>query len=263
MLGMFRKSKSEEPTPERSSPGWFARLQAGLKKTGSRLEGLFGARRVDETLFADLEEALLAADAGIEASTFLIERLRERARKERIETAEELKQALRSLLEEVLQPLESEAVIGEARPFVIMIAGVNGAGKTTSIGKIASYLRAQGLGVLLAAGDTFRAAAREQLEAWGERNVFTVISQREGDSAAVIFDAITAARARGIDVVLADTAGRLHTQTHLMEELKKVKRVAAKADPAAPHAVWLVLDANTGQHGLAPFSAFADALRLT
>jgi fused signal recognition particle receptor len=248
---------------DESSPGWFDRLKAGLKKTGSQLEGLFTGRRIDEALFEELETALLSADAGVEATEHLIGALRERARTKRLENADDLKRELEELLVELLQPLEAAIDIGAQRPFVIMMAGVNGTGKTTSIGKLAKFLQGQELSVLLAAGDTFRAAAREQLTAWGERNAVPVISQAEGDSAAVIFDAIQAARARNIDVVLADTAGRLPTQLHLMEELKKVKRVAAKAEPTAPHEVWLVLDANTGQNALAQFKAFDDALGLT
>ena len=193
----------------------------------------------------------------------LIQRLRERARAARIENAEQLKTELKKLLIELLEPLQATLQLRAARPFVIMLAGVNGTGKTTTIGKLAHYLKSQGLMVLLAAGDTFRAAAREQLAAWGERNGVAVVSQQGGDSAAVIFDAVQAARSRSIDVVLADTAGRLPTQLHLMDELKKIKRVMAKADPAAPHAVWLVLDANTGQNGLAQFQAFDQALGLT
>ena len=277
MLGLFKKSApapEPEDVPEKAptvagkaeaaaSPGWFDRLRSGLKKTGSRLEGLFGARRIDESLFEDLENALLSADAGVEATEHLIERLRDRARQQRLETAAQLKEELHALLVELLEPLEASLDVRSARPYVIMMAGVNGTGKTTSIGKLAKFFCDQGLSVLLAAGDTFRAAAREQLAAWGERNNVPVISQQEGDSAAVVFDAIQAARARGIDVVLADTAGRLPTQLHLMEELKKVKRVATKAEPGAPHAIWLVLDANTGQNTLNQFRAFDDALGLT
>jgi fused signal recognition particle receptor len=276
MLGFFRKSPPPEaakpaaPSPppvaapeDNDGPGWFDRLKAGLKKTGTQLEGLFTGRRIDEDLFDEMETALLSADAGVEATDHLIAQLRDRARSKRLETADQLKKELEELLVELLEPLEAAIDIGEQRPFVIMMAGVNGTGKTTSIGKLAKFLQGQGLSVLLAAGDTFRAAAREQLAAWGERNDVQVVSQAEGDSAAVIFDAIQAARARNIDVVLADTAGRLPTQLHLMEELKKVKRVAAKAEPSAPHAIWLVLDANTGQNALTQFRAFDDALGLT
>jgi fused signal recognition particle receptor len=242
---------------------WFDRLRRGLKKTGAQLTGLFAGARVDEALFEGLEAALVSADAGLEATHELIERLRARARKERIEAPAALKDALAGELTQLLAPLERPFALTAHRPFVIMIAGVNGAGKTTSIGKLAKWLRDEGRSVLLAAGDTFRAAAREQLVAWGERNGVAVVAQAGGDPGAVVFDAIQAARARGIDVVIADTAGRLPTQLHLMEELKKVKRVIAKAEPTAPHAVWLVLDANTGQNALAQVKAFDDALGLT
>ena len=184
-------------------------------------------------------------------------------RRGRAATEDDPRRALKASLSELLAPLEAALQIGPQRPFIIMVAGVNGTGKTTSIGKLAKYLQAQGYSVLLAAGDTFRAAAREQLEIWGERNAVPVISQRGGDPAAVIFDAIAAARARGIDVVIADTAGRLPTQLHLMDELRKIRRVIAKADPSAPHETLLVLDANTGQNALAQVAAFDSALGLT
>jgi fused signal recognition particle receptor len=242
---------------------WFDRLRRGLKKTGSQLAGLFGGARVDEALFEALETALISADAGLDATRVLIDRLRTRAKKERIETPAALKDALADELARLLAPLERPFAVTAHKPFVIMVAGVNGAGKTTSIGKLAKWLQGEGRSVLLAAGDTFRAAAREQLTAWAERNRVAVVAQAGGDPAAVVFDAIQAARARGIDVVIADTAGRLPTQLHLMEELKKVKRVIAKAEPTAPHAVWLVLDANTGQNALAQVKAFDDALGLT
>jgi fused signal recognition particle receptor len=189
--------------------------------------------------------------------------LRRGVRKEALTDAPQLQTALKASLTELLQPLESPLDISTASPFVIMLAGVNGAGKTTTIGKLAHYFQAQGKTVLLGAGDTFRAAAREQLQVWGERNGVSVISQEKGDSAAVIFDAISAARARNIDVVLADTAGRLPTQLHLMEEIRKVKRVIQKVDPAAPHEVLLVLDANTGQNAVNQVKAFDDALTVT
>ncbi len=247
---------------DRSS--WFNRLRSGLKKTGSQLTGLFGGGRIDEALFEELETALLSADAGVEATEYLLQQLRDRVRKDRLETAQQLKEALIDELTRLLQPLESPPVdVTNERPFVAMICGVNGAGKTTSIGKLARLFQTQGLSVLLAAGDTFRAAAREQLAVWGERNNITVIAQEGGDPAAVIFDAIHAARARGVDVMIADTAGRLPTQLHLMAELKKVRRVIGKADASAPHAVWLVLDANTGQNALAQVKAFDEAVGLT
>lgn len=257
MLGPLKKSDNS------SRASWLDRLKRGLQKTGAQLTGLFGGASVDERLFEELEGALISADAGLDATQKLLSRLRAQAKKERIESPAALKEALAAELGELLAPLERPFEIAAHKPFVIMVAGVNGTGKTTSIGKLAKWLQRQGLSVLLAAGDTFRAAAREQLAAWAERNRVAVIAQEGGDPAAVIFDAVQAARARGIDVVIADTAGRLPTQLHLMEELKKVKRVIAKAEPTAPHAVWLVLDANTGQNALAQVKAFDDALGLT
>jgi fused signal recognition particle receptor len=255
----FRK-KSDDPAQEAS---WFARLRQGLSKTGSQLAAVFGDVRVDEALFEELEGALIAADAGLDATQHLLERLRARVVRERLETPQAVKAALGDELAKILAPLERDFDPTKRKPFVIMIAGVNGAGKTTSIGKLAKWLQGHGLSVLLAAGDTFRAAAREQLAAWGERNRVDVVAQSGGDPAAVIFDAIAAARARGTDVVIADTAGRLPTQLHLMEELKKIRRVIAKADATAPHAVLLVLDANTGQNAIAQVKAFDEALGLT
>lgn len=261
MLRLFRKS---DPA---SIPSWFDRLKSGLQKTRSQLGGLFSDRRIDEALFEDLETALLAADAGVEASAYLIAELRNRARRAGLQTAADLKAQLHAILVELLQPLEktvdTRSHKRSHKPFVIMIAGVNGAGKTTSIGKLAHFFQTQGHSVLLAAGDTFRAAAREQLVAWGEKNNVTVISQQGGDPAAIIFDAIQAARARSIDIVIADTAGRLPTQLHLMEEVKKIKRVIAKTDETAPHETWLVLDANTGQNTFNQVRAFDSALGLT
>jgi fused signal recognition particle receptor len=260
MLGLFKSSGKKDAG---SGEGWLDRLKVGLKATGSRIGGLLSGRSIDESLFEELESALLLADAGVSATADLMSKLRERARREHLETAEQLKAELAAVLVELLEPLQAEIDTDTARPFIVMLTGVNGTGKTTSIGKITRLLQSEGMSVLLAAGDTFRAAAREQLAAWGERNAVTVISQQGGDPAAVIFDAVQAARSRGVDVVLADTAGRLPTQLHLMEELRKVKRVIAKADPTAPHAIWLVLDANTGQNGLAQFKAFDDTLGLT
>lgn len=243
--------------------GWMTRLRAGLSKTSRNIGTLFVGVKVDEALFEELETALLMADAGVEATEFLLGELRRRVKSERIETADGVKAALRALLVDLLRPLEKSMALGREQPLVMMIAGVNGAGKTTSIGKLCKHFQNYGQSVLLAAGDTFRAAAREQLTIWGERNNVTVVAQESGDPAAVIFDAVNAARARGIDIVMADTAGRLPTQLHLMEELKKVKRVIAKAMPSAPHEVLLVIDANTGQNALAQTRAFDDALGLT
>lgn len=263
----FRKNRD----PADSAPpatGWLARLQQGLSKSraqlGERLGGLFSAgRKLDEGFYEELETVLLTADVGVAATTHLLNLLRARARRERYSEAAQLRGALRETLVELMQAAAQPLDTGTHQPFVIMLAGVNGAGKTTSIGKLAHYFQAQGKSVLLAAGDTFRAAAREQLAAWGERNNVTVISQASGDSAAVIFDAVNAAKARGIDIVLADTAGRLPTQLHLMEEISKVKRVIDKALPGAPHEVMLVLDANTGQNALAQLSAFDAAIGVT
>ncbi|WP_055325648.1 signal recognition particle-docking protein FtsY [Ralstonia solanacearum] len=254
------------PTPpvmEQARKGWMSRLRSGLSKTSKNLTTLFVGVKVDEALFEELETALLMADAGVDATEYLLDELRRRVKAQRIETAESVKTALRDLLVELLHPLEKTMVLGHDQPMVIMIAGVNGAGKTTSIGKLCKHFQTYGQSVLLAAGDTFRAAAREQLVIWGQRNNVTVVAQESGDPAAVIFDAVNAARARGIDIVMADTAGRLPTQMHLMEELKKVRRVIGKAMVTAPHETLLVIDANTGQNALAQVKAFDDALGLT
>ncbi|MFO1380592.1 MAG: signal recognition particle-docking protein FtsY [Chitinivorax sp.] len=255
----------EQPAAPKAN--WKERLRAGLSKTRSQLgtgvKILFRGRKIDEELYEELETVLLTADVGVEATTQLLEEIRTTVKRRNLDNAEELKTALQQSLTTLIQPLQQPLDISQHKPFIIMLAGVNGAGKTTSIGKLAKYFQSQGKSVLLAAGDTFRAAAREQLLAWGERNNVTVISQESGDSAAVIFDAINAARARGIDVVLADTAGRLPTQLHLMEEIKKVKRVIQKADPTGPHEVLVVLDANTGQNAVTQVKAFDDALGVT
>jgi fused signal recognition particle receptor len=246
---------------------WAARLKAGLARTrdvlNTPVSELFARARLDEALYEELETALLQADCGVAATTHLLEALRARVKKERIQDGAGAKAALRDVIAELLLPLEKPLDTARARPLVLMIAGVNGSGKTTSIGKLAKWLQSQGRSVLLAAGDTFRAAAREQLVAWGSRNSVPVIAQESGDPGAVVFDAVGSARASGIDVVIADTAGRLPTQLHLMEEIRKVKRVAAKAQDGAPHEILLVLDANTGQNALAQVRAFDDALGLT
>jgi fused signal recognition particle receptor len=247
---------------------WFARLRDGLAKTrhqlGDRLAGLLGTvRPLDEAFYEALEATLISADVGVAASTHLLGELRQRARREGYADSTQLRQAMQEALRGLLEPIAVPLAVDAHRPFVIMLAGVNGSGKTTSIGKLAHYFQRHGKSVLLAAGDTFRAAAREQLASWGERSQVAVIAQKSGDAAAVIFDAVNAAVARGTDVVLADTAGRLPTQLHLMEELKKVKRVVAKALPGAPHEVLLVLDANTGQNALAQVRAFDAAIGVT
>jgi len=250
-----------------AATSWAARLKAGLARTREVLDTpvseLFTRTRVDESLYEALEEALLSADCGVDATKALLASLRERVRRERIEDAASLKNALKACIATLVAPLEKPIDTTLAKPFVVMVAGVNGAGKTTSIGKLAKWFQMQRKTVLLAAGDTFRAAAREQLVAWGERNGIAVIAQDGGDPGAVVFDAVNAARARGIDVVIADTAGRLPTQLHLMEEIRKVKRVIAKALPGAPHEVLLVLDANTGQNALSQVQAFDGAIGLT
>lgn len=266
MLSFFKSDKKADDTPEQPL-GWAARLKQGLTKTrdnlGKQLTGLFGGGKIDEVLYEELENILLSADVGVAATQTLLDDLRSRVKRDKLEDAAQLKQALRDGLQALLTPLEAPLAIEGHKPYVIMMTGVNGAGKTTTIGKLAKHFQAQGKSVLLAAGDTFRAAAREQLQVWGERNNVTVITQEGHDSAAVIFDAIQAARARGIDIVLADTAGRLPTQLHLMEELKKIKRVIAKAEPSAPHETILVLDSNTGQNAIAQVKSFDDALQVT
>lgn len=247
--------------------GWASRLKQGLSKSRNHmaksLAGVFGGGQIDEDLYEELETVLLTSDMGIEATEYLLKDVRRRVSMKGLKNADELRGALKDSLYELLKPLQKPLTLPENGPFVIMMAGVNGAGKTTSIGKLAKFFQGQGKSVLLAAGDTFRAAAREQLQQWGQRNQVTVIAQASGDSAAVCFDAVEAAKARHIDIVLADTAGRLPTQLHLMEEIKKVKRVLQKAMPDAPHEIILVLDANIGQNALNQVVAFDDALGLT
>jgi fused signal recognition particle receptor len=252
-----------EPAEAPRKASWLARLKQGLSRTGQSIGGIFVGVKVDENLFEELESALIMADAGLEATEKLLTALRARVKKERIEDPAQVKTALRQLLADHLRPLERAFDLQRKQPLVVMIAGVNGAGKTTSIGKLAHTFQRQGASVLLAAGDTFRAAAREQLIEWGSRNNVTVISQDGGDPAAVAFDAVNAGRARGVGVVMVDTAGRLPTQLHLMEELKKIRRVIGKADAAAPHEVLLVVDGNTGQNALAQIRAFDAAITLT
>jgi fused signal recognition particle receptor len=264
MLPLFsRKDKAASGAVS----GLKSLLRKDLELTRSRWSkalGVFRAHpKIDEALYEELEAQLILADVGVAASASLIARLRKAQRDKRLEDAAALEDELKSALVELLAPLEKPVDAARAKPFVILLAGVNGAGKTTTIAKLTRLFQSQGLSVLLAAGDTFRAAAREQLAEWGARHDVTVISQDKGDSAAVIFDAIQSARARKIDVVLADTAGRLPTQLHLMDEIRKVKRVMAKADPQAPHEAWLVIDANTGQNVVRQVSAFDEALGLT
>ena len=275
---MFSIFSSKKPAP--ASPadsiaaesaevgGWLSRLKTGLSKTRAVLNtdvsDLFVRHgQVDEALFEELETALIAADVGVRAASRLIASLRRVAKEKKIADAQSLQTEFEASLVALLVPLEKPLDTSIGKPFVIMIAGVNGAGKTTTIGKLAKYFQSQGKSVMLAAGDTFRAAAREQLTTWGVRNNVTVIAQEGGDAAAVIFDAIQSAKARGVDILLADTAGRLPTQLHLMEEIMKVRRVIGKADATAPHETLLVLDANTGQNALQQVKAFDDALQLT
>lgn len=236
-------------------------LKSGLARTGNQLFDLFGRDgRIDEDLYEELETILITSDVGLDATNALLADLRRQVKEQHLGEAAQLRDALAQCLLKLLKPLEQPLQPKSNKPFVIMMVGVNGAGKTTSIGKLAKHLQGQGLSVMLAAGDTLRAAAREQLIAWGVRNSVTVITQQSGDAAAVIYDAVQAAIARNVDVVLADTAGRLTTQAHLMEEIKKVKRVIGKAMPEAPHEVLLVLDANTGQNALSQVKAFDQAL---
>ena len=252
---------------QKSGAGWGARLKAGLARTrellNTDLTDLFAGGAIDEAFFEELENTLLLADVGVAATDYLIGELRNTARRGGLRDRQELRQTLKNALLTLLKPIAVPLEVDAHKPFIIMLAGVNGAGKTTSIGKLAKYYQQRGKSILLAAGDTFRAAAREQLQVWGERNNVAVIAQQSGDAAAVIFDAITAARARGIDIELCDTAGRLPTQLHLMDEISKIKRVIAKAVPGAPHEILLVLDANTGQNALNQVKAFDDALGVT
>jgi fused signal recognition particle receptor len=249
--------------PEAERNTWVKRLREGMSRTRGNLSGLFSNVQIDDALFDELETALIASDAGVATTQWLMQRLQERVRRERLTDAEQVRLALRALLVDLLMPLEKPMDIDAAEPLVMMIAGVNGAGKTTSIGKLAHHLQREGKSILLAAGDTFRAAAREQLAEWGSRNRVDVIAQQGGDPAAVAFDAVHAGRARRTGVVIIDTAGRLPTQTHLMEELRKIRRVVAKAMEDAPHETLLVLDGNTGQNMLAQVKAFDEAVPLS
>ncbi|MDX2219790.1 MAG: signal recognition particle-docking protein FtsY [Burkholderiales bacterium] len=259
MFPIFKKSADDNSAA--SKPGWFDRLKSGLARTSAQMKSglgsLWGRERVDEAWFQDLEDTLLMGDVGPKATHRIITDLRKATV---AGDPAALKSQLSGAIHQMLAPLAVPLDTGTHKPFVIMTVGVNGAGKTTTIGKLARHFLDEGKTVLLAAGDTFRAAAREQLATWGERSGITVIAQEGADPAAVIFDAVQAAKARGIDIVIADTAGRLPTQLHLMDELKKIRRVIAKADETAPHEVLLVLDANTGQNARAQVDAFDAAL---
>lgn len=273
MFDFFKKDKtppeqklptSAEATPSKS---WAERLKQGLAKTrsqfGNQIAGLFGGGKIDADVYEELETILLTSDVGVGATQHLLDDIKNRVKRQSLDDTVQLKAALKDALSDLLSPLEKPLDTGTHQPFIIMLAGVNGAGKTTTIGKLAKHFQSQGKSVLIAAGDTFRAAAREQLQVWGERNNVHVVAQTSGDPAAVMFDAINSARSKNIDIVLADTAGRLPTQMHLMEEIAKVKRVMDKALPGAPHEVLLVLDANTGQNAVSQVKIFDDALGVT
>jgi fused signal recognition particle receptor len=248
---------------ERPRASWMARLGQGLRRTGQSISTVFTGTKIDDDLYEELETALLMADAGVQATEYLLADLKRRVKDTQTTDPAAVKALLSASITQLLKPLEKSLTIGAHKPTIIMVAGVNGAGKTTSIGKLTRHLSDSGASVLLAAADTFRAAAREQLAVWATRNTVEIVSQEGGDPASVSFDAVTAGRARGKDVVLVDTAGRLPTQLHLMEELKKIKRVVQKAEESGPHEVLLVIDGNTGQNALAQVKAFDDTLGLT
>jgi fused signal recognition particle receptor len=271
MFKLFRSKSPAEvpatsPAPADPRSSWLGKLRKGLARTGSGITQVFTGARIDEELYEQLEEALLLADAGVKATEYLLDDLKRRVKESKAAEPAAVKALLTDALTDLLAPLQCPLVIGEHKPTVIMVAGVNGAGKTTSIGKLTHHLAESGASVLLAAADTFRAAAREQLMVWADRNhehAVEIVHQADGDPASVCFDAVHAGKARGKDVVLIDTAGRLPTQLHLMAELEKIKRVIQKAEPSAPHEVLLVIDGNTGQNALAQVRAFNEALGLT
>ncbi len=273
MFSFFKKTLAAEPhcalpaappvQDVATRTPWLARLRAGLRQTSSTIAQVFTGTRIDDALYEELESALLMSDAGVKATEFLLVDLKRRVKDHQASEPAAVKGLLADALAELLAPLQRPLALGAAAPTVMMVVGVNGAGKTTSIGKLTRHLADANQKVLLAAADTFRAAAREQLAVWAGRNQVEIVSQEGGDPASVTFDAVNAGRARGCDVVIADTAGRLPTQLHLMEELKKIKRTIAKAQPGAPHEVLLVVDGNTGQNALAQVKAFDDALHLT
>ena len=253
------------PPAEADAPrrGWLDKLRSGLRKTGTSITQVFTGTQIDDALYEELESALLMADAGVKATEFLLDDLRRRVKETKTTDPAKVKTLLADAIAELLAPLERALEVGAASPTVVMVVGVNGAGKTTTIGKLTRHLADANQKVLLAAADTFRAAAREQLAVWAGRNRVEIVSQEGGDPAAVTYDAVVAGKARDCDVVIADTAGRLTTQAHLMEELKKIRRVIGKAQEGAPHEVLLVVDGNTGQNALAQVQAFDAALGLT
>jgi fused signal recognition particle receptor len=273
MFSFFKKKSTSEtpasaeatqlaPSPEPRS-AWMDKLKTGLRKTGHSMATVFTGTQIDDALYEELEAALLMSDAGVAATNHLLADLKRRVKEAKATEPAFVKSLLAASMADLLAPLQKPLVIGQDKPTVIMIAGVNGAGKTTSIGKLTWHLSGQGASVLLAAADTFRAAAKEQLAAWATRNNVEIISQDNADPAAVAFDAVTAGKARQRDVVMVDTAGRLPTQLHLMEEIAKIKRVIAKAEGTAPHETLLVIDGNTGQNALAQVKAFDASLQLT
>jgi fused signal recognition particle receptor len=266
LIGSALVAPMEIPLPPTIAPErqpWLDRLSAGLRKTGTSISQVFTGAQIDENLYEELETALLMADTGVAATQFLLDEVRRKVAQTGATRPVQAKNILVDALTKLLLPLQKELVIGEHEPTVIMVAGVNGAGKTTSIGKLTKHLADSGESVLLAAADTFRAAAREQLAVWADRNKVEIVSQEGGDPAAVSYDAVSAGKARKKGVVIVDTAGRLPTQLHLMEELRKIKRVVTKAEPTGPHEVLLVIDGNTGQNALAQVRSFDDALKLT
>lgn len=252
-----------EPEPEPERQRWIDKLRGGLRKTGSSIAQVFTGTQIDDALYEELESALLMADAGVKATAYLLDDLKRRVKQSRASDPPAVKALLIDGIADLLAPLQRALRVGEHVPTVIMVVGVNGAGKTTSIGKLTRHLADSGQKVLLAAADTFRAAAREQLAVWAGRNRVEIVGQEGGDPAAVTFDAVVAGKARSCDVVIADTAGRLATQVHLMDELKKIRRVIGKAQADAPHEVLLVVDGNTGQNALTQVQTFDAALQLT
>jgi fused signal recognition particle receptor len=269
MLG-FRKNKTSAIKDKPEKTGLFSRLKDGLSRTRQSLTGgvadlVLGSKAIDAALLEEIETMLLMADVGVDATREIIDKLTQQVARKELGDAEALMAALHDHMQTILEPVSRPLrLAGNSGPFVILMVGINGAGKTTTIGKLAHRFQQEGKKVMLAAGDTFRAAAVEQLQTWGERNDIAVIAQQQGaDSASVIFDALQSARSRGIDVLIADTAGRLHTQSNLMEELKKIKRVMGKLDEQAPHEVMLVVDAGTGQNALNQAQEFHNTVGLT